>query len=46
MLPPNTPGQDALLEDPEVDVVAICSPDRFHAGQVAAVAAAGKRAIL
>lgn len=42
----STTQLDTLLEDPEVDVVAICSPDRFHAGQVAAVAAAGKRAIL
>lgn len=42
----STTQLDTLLEDPEVDVVAICSPDRFHADQVAAVAAAGKRAIL
>jgi hypothetical protein len=42
----STTQLDTLLEDPEVDVVATCSPDRFHADQVAAVAAAGKRAIL
>ena len=35
-----------LLEDPEVDVVAICSPAQFHAAQVEAATAAGKLAIL
>jgi predicted dehydrogenase len=35
-----------LLDDPAVDVVAICSPHQFHADQVAAAAAAGKRAVL
>lgn len=37
---------DDLLEDPEVDVVAICSPNRFHAAQVVAACRAGKKAIL
>src|SRR4051794_23554627 len=36
----------AVLEDPAVDVVAICSPHHFHAEQVEAACAAGKRAIL
>ena len=35
-----------LLDDPAVEVVAICSPGQFHAGQVEAATAAGKRAIL
>jgi predicted dehydrogenase len=35
-----------LLDDPAVDVVAVCSPHRFHADQIEAVVAAGKRAIL
>jgi myo-inositol 2-dehydrogenase / D-chiro-inositol 1-dehydrogenase len=37
---------EALLDDDAVDVVAICSPHQFHADQVEAVVAAGKRAIL
>jgi len=37
---------EALLADPEVDVVAICSPHSFHAEQVEAACAAGKRAVL
>src|SRR4051794_17739397 len=37
---------EELLADPEVAVVAIGSPDRFHAEQVEAACAAGKRAIL
>jgi predicted dehydrogenase len=36
----------AVLDDPEVEVVAICSPPQFHAQQVAAACAARKRAIL
>ena len=35
-----------LLDDPAVDVVAVCSPHQFHAEQVAAACAAGKRAVL
>lgn len=35
-----------LLDDPAVDVVAVCSPDRFHAEQVAAACRAGKQAVL
>jgi predicted dehydrogenase len=37
---------EALLNDPDVDVVAICSPHQFHAEQVELAAKAGKRAIL
>ncbi|MGH3277442.1 MAG: Gfo/Idh/MocA family protein [Streptosporangiaceae bacterium] len=42
------PGTDVdeLLADPAVDVVAICSPHRFHAEQVISACAAGKRAVL
>lgn len=38
-------GTDDLLADPEVEVVAICSPPAEHAGQIRAALAAGKRAI-
>ncbi|WP_194396810.1 Gfo/Idh/MocA family protein [Microbacterium atlanticum] len=38
-------GVDRLLADPEVDVVAICSPPEEHAEQILAAVAAGKRAI-
>jgi hypothetical protein len=41
-----TTDLDALLSDSSVDVVAICSPNRFHAAQVLASCAAGKRAVL
>ncbi|NUS00055.1 MAG: Gfo/Idh/MocA family oxidoreductase [Kribbellaceae bacterium] len=37
---------EALLDDPAVDVVAICSPNRFHAEQVIAACRAGKKAVL
>ncbi len=37
---------DEVLDDPSVDVVAICSPPQFHADQVEAAIRAGKRAIL
>ena len=39
-------SMDALLADPAVDIVAICSPHQFHAEQVIAACRAGKRAIL
>jgi myo-inositol 2-dehydrogenase / D-chiro-inositol 1-dehydrogenase len=35
-----------VLEDPAVDVVAICSPHQFHAEQAVAACEAGKRAVL
>lgn len=38
-------GEEALLADPAVDVVAICSPPAEHARQILAAVAAGKRAI-
>lgn len=37
---------DALLADPRVEIVAICSPPEQHAAHVLAAIAAGKRAIL
>ncbi|GAB2744393.1 Gfo/Idh/MocA family protein [Sinomonas soli] len=39
-------SMDALLGDPAVDVVAICSPHQFHAAQVIAACRAGKKAVL
>ncbi|WP_217509283.1 Gfo/Idh/MocA family protein [Pseudarthrobacter sp. C4D7] len=36
----------AVLENPEVDIVAICSPHQFHAEQVIAACRAGKKAVL
>jgi predicted dehydrogenase len=36
----------ALLEDPAVDLVAVCSPHRYHSEHVTAACAAGKRGIL
>jgi len=39
-------GIDDLLADPDVDVVAICSPPGEHAAQILASVAAGKRAIV
>lgn len=37
---------DELLADPTVEVVAICSPPRFHTDQAIAAMRAGKRAVL
>ncbi|MCX6499108.1 MAG: Gfo/Idh/MocA family oxidoreductase [Arthrobacter sp.] len=37
---------EELLADPEVDIVAICSPHQFHAAQVIAACRAGKKAVL
>ena len=39
-------GIDDLLADPDVEIVAICSPPGEHAAQILASVAAGKRAIL
>jgi myo-inositol 2-dehydrogenase / D-chiro-inositol 1-dehydrogenase len=39
-------GCESVLDDPAVDVVAVCSPPQFHAEQVIAACAAGKRAVL
>lgn len=41
-----TTSQDELLNDPAVEVVAICSPHPFHAAQVIAACRAGKKAVL
>jgi len=38
-------GVGELLADPAVEVVAVCSPPEFHAGQVLAAIEAGKRAV-
>jgi predicted dehydrogenase len=40
-----TTSVDEVLKDPEVEVVAVNSPDALHAEQVVAACAAGKRAI-
>lgn len=37
---------DAIYGDPDVEIVAICSPNDFHAEQVIAACRAGKKAIL
>jgi myo-inositol 2-dehydrogenase / D-chiro-inositol 1-dehydrogenase len=37
---------DAFFDDPEVEIVAICSPHQYHAEQVEAACAAGKKAVL
>lgn len=37
---------DALITSPDVDVVAVCSPEQFHADHVVAACEAGKRAVL
>ena len=36
---------DTLLDDPAVDIVAVCSPHEFHAEQVVAACGAGKKAV-
>ncbi|MGD0245200.1 MAG: Gfo/Idh/MocA family oxidoreductase [Streptosporangiaceae bacterium] len=42
----STTSAAEVLEDPSVDVVAVCSPHAFHADQVIAACRAGKRAVL
>jgi predicted dehydrogenase len=37
---------EEMLDDPRVDVVAVCSPHQFHAAQVIAACRAGKKAVL
>ena len=39
-------SMEELLADPEVEIVAICSPHQFHAVQVIAACRAGKKAVL
>ena len=41
-----TTEADAILENPNVDVVVVCSPDAMHAGQVVAACQSGKLAVL
>lgn len=36
----------AIIDDPAIDVVAVCSPNGFHAEQVIAACRAGKKAVL
>ncbi|WDF74375.1 Gfo/Idh/MocA family protein [Novosphingobium sp. KACC 22771] len=42
----HTVSIETLMADPAVDVVAICSPQQFHADQVIAAMRAGKKAVL
>lgn len=42
----STASLDEVLQDPAVDIVAVCSPHAFHAEQVIAACQAGKRAVL
>lgn len=42
----STTAEDELYGDPRIDVIAICSPERFHAAQVIAACRAGVKAIL
>ena len=42
----HTDDMTSLLDDPEVEVVIICSPHQFHADQVIAACHAGKKAVL
>ncbi|MHB9133178.1 MAG: Gfo/Idh/MocA family protein [Armatimonadota bacterium] len=37
---------DALLADPEIDVVSICTPHPYHVGQVEKACAAGKHVVI
>lgn len=41
-----TTEMDDLYDDPRIDVIAICSPERFHAEQVIAACRAGVKAVL
>jgi predicted dehydrogenase len=41
-----TTDADELLQNPKVDVVAVCGPNRVHAAQVVAACQAGKRVVL
>ncbi len=42
----STTDPDTILQDSNVDVVVVCSPNEVHASQVIAACAAGKRAVL
>jgi hypothetical protein len=41
-----TTDADAVLQNPNVDVVVVCSPDAMHAAQVVAACQSGKLAVL
>ncbi|MEY2416020.1 MAG: myo-inositol 2-dehydrogenase / D-chiro-inositol 1-dehydrogenase [Ilumatobacteraceae bacterium] len=41
-----TTDADAIMQDPNVDVVVVCSPDAMHAAQVVAACQSGKLAVL
>lgn len=42
----STTDPDTILQDSNVDVVVVCSPNEVHASQVIAACAAGKKAVL
>lgn len=42
----HTGSLDEILTDPAVDVIAVCSPQQFHAEQVITAMRAGKKAVL
>ena len=41
-----TDSMDSILEDPEIDIVSICTPDYLHAGHLKRVMASGKHIML
>jgi myo-inositol 2-dehydrogenase/D-chiro-inositol 1-dehydrogenase len=41
-----TTDADAILHDPDIDVVVVCSPDAMHAAHVVAACQSGKLAVL
>jgi myo-inositol 2-dehydrogenase / D-chiro-inositol 1-dehydrogenase len=41
-----TTDADEIVQNPDVDVVVVCSPNALHASQVVAACQAGKRAVL
>ncbi len=42
----STTDVDAIVQDPSIDVVVVCSPNALHAAQVIASCEAGKKAVL
>jgi len=42
----STADADAVLQNPKIDVVAVCGPNEVHATQVIAACQAGKKAVL
>ena len=41
-----TTDADAIMHDPNIDVVVVCSPDSMHAAQTVAACQSGKLAVL